>query len=84
MTTTYQRNILSTEYNGWENYETWNVSLWIQNDRGLYESAKNDCRHYQDVIDLMYDCGSTETPDGVKWNHPKINHIEINELIADL
>ena len=23
-------------YNGWKNYETWNVALWIDNDRGSY------------------------------------------------
>jgi hypothetical protein len=23
-------------YNGWTNYETWNVSLWLDNDQGSY------------------------------------------------
>ncbi len=23
-------------YNGWKNYETWNVALWIDNDQGAY------------------------------------------------
>lgn len=23
-------------YNGWTNYETWNVALWIDNDQGSY------------------------------------------------
>ena len=24
-------------YNGWTNYETWNVKLWMDNDQGSYE-----------------------------------------------
>jgi hypothetical protein len=24
------------EYNGWKNYETWNVALWLGNDQGTY------------------------------------------------
>jgi len=24
-------------YNGWTNYETWNVNLWLTNDSGGYE-----------------------------------------------
>jgi hypothetical protein len=27
------------EYNGWTNYETWLVNLWITNDEGIYQST---------------------------------------------
>lgn len=27
-----------TEYNGWTNYETWNVKLWMDNEQDEYES----------------------------------------------
>ena len=26
-----------TSYNGWPNYETWAVKLWLDNDQGLCE-----------------------------------------------
>ena len=25
------------KYNGWTNYETWNVKLWMDNDQGSYD-----------------------------------------------
>jgi hypothetical protein len=28
-------------YNGWTNYETWCVSLWIDNDKGMYYTARD-------------------------------------------
>lgn len=27
-------------YNGWKNYETWNVSLWLDNEPATYEGAR--------------------------------------------
>jgi hypothetical protein len=24
------------KYNGWTNYETWNMNLWVQNEEGSY------------------------------------------------
>jgi hypothetical protein len=29
-----------TTYNGWENYPTWAVNLWLANDEGLYHEAQ--------------------------------------------
>ena len=73
--------------NGFANYETWNVTLYIQNDEGLYKVAKRFAkfgRMYQDLVKLLYECGSKETPDGVKWNDPAVDAGEITELMDDL
>ena len=57
-----------TEFNmnGWKNYETWNVSLWIQNDEHLYKLALMSAG-FQDFMNDMHGWGCNETSDGVKW-----------------
>ena len=29
------------EYEGWRNYETWAVNLWLANDEGIYNGARD-------------------------------------------
>ena len=31
---------MCNEYNGYTNYQTWNVQMWIDNDQGLYEYSR--------------------------------------------
>ena len=52
--------------NGWKNYETWNVSLWIQNDEPLYRLALASAG-FQSFMNQLIEWGCTETQDGVKW-----------------
>lgn len=43
-------------YNGWANYETWAVALWIDNDCGSYEyrlelsRSAEDCHQFADAL----------------------------------
>jgi hypothetical protein len=81
MTASYQTNALDVSYNGWTNYQTFNVALWINNDESLYHLAL-ECDDYQDFLDCV---GSDATTgDGVKYADPKVNVIELNELIEEL
>ena len=81
MSTTFQRDVLSTEYNGWENYETWNVALWIQNDEGLYNIAR-EAGDYQSFVESISEF-MTQTLDGVRFDDPKVNVIQINSEVFD-
>lgn len=75
---------MSTQtFNGWANWETWNVALWIQNDVSLYDAARNS-RNYQDLVSQLWECGSKETRDGCRWDDPKIDGLAINAMISDL
>ena len=35
---------MSEGYNGWSNYPTWNVNLWLSNDEGLYNQTTERVR----------------------------------------
>jgi hypothetical protein len=83
-TRTHQTNLLDTTYNGWTNYKTWNVVLWVSNDESIQNAiSEHDICCYEELLELLYDCGSKETPDGVKWNDPEINRAEINGDVFD-
>ena len=75
-------------YNGWTNWETWNVALWIGNDPDLYELAcdyaKEGLSYGELVNSLLNVYGSKETPDGCKWDDVNINGIEVNEMMKEL
>ncbi len=70
-------------YNGYANYETWNVSLWLQNDETLYNVARKYDRYDALIPRLEYAFGQM-TPDGVRWMDGLIDTAEIDEVLADL
>jgi hypothetical protein len=81
---TFQTNTEDQTYTGWANYETWNIALWIQNDVELYNLALT-LSDYQELVDVLYqEYGVRETKDGVKFNSPKINRIELDDMMSDL
>ena len=80
MTATLQSSHLDISYNGWANYETWNVALWLQNDAGLY-SITQECGNYENFVEMFGE--ETSTPDGVCYGDPKVNIIQLNSEVFD-
>lgn len=62
-------------FNGHRNWNHWNVSLWINNDEGLYSLARDAVRHTKNRDDAaryflndLEDCGvPLKTPDGAPY-----------------
>lgn len=64
-----------SKYNGHKNWNHWNVSLWINNDEGLYLMARGMVRSYANkprAADIMRQeleaLGITKTPDGAPYS----------------
>lgn len=71
------------DYNGWANYETWNVALWIQNDMTTYNMARGYLS-YDALIPRLEGLWGQMTPDGVRWMDGLIDTDELDEMIQDL
>ena len=74
---------MSQEYNGWTNYETWNVALYMDNDEQNYALART-CKNYKEYQFFNLTHPRNTTPDGVSLFDPKLNHKELDEKIKEL
>lgn len=76
-------------YNGYANYETWNVALWIGNDYDLYNAACEFMADYDgdepyvDFIDYAELSDTMFTPDNVLWRGTSLDEDELNEFMRE-
>jgi len=86
------------EYNGWTNYETWNVALYLDNDEGIYNFMLEGLRHLlaerngdwtgistQELRELVQSAfRGDSTPDGVRLSNSEIDWSEISDKLLEM
>ena len=83
-------------YEGWANYHTWNVALWISNDEPLYAKARHYATYmiereghdgvglYEAFTEFMPPEYGDITGDGVSWNDPTLDHDALDAFMREL
>lgn len=81
---------MSTDYNGWKNRQTWNVSLWINNDESLYRAAVAFMQTHKTVKSPYYKFIVAEgmdrerTPDNIGYISTRLDYKALNEMMREL
>lgn len=79
-------------YNGWKNYETWNINLWFGADEGMYcalqdyircRNRRNLPKSYADFCDWLGITEEDKTPDGVYFKSDLIDTAELDEYLFE-
>ena len=70
-------------YNGWSNYETWNVKLWMDNDEGSYRYWNEQVQQLWEDTDHDKDETTRKLADAIESEHTD-NMPEMSGTYADL
>jgi hypothetical protein len=74
--------------NGWKNWETWNVSLWLNNDEATYLAARDYAArtakaNYKGLISWL-GLSEADTPDGAPYLSSALDYKALNGMVREL
>lgn len=77
-----------TRYNGWKNYATWNIALWLRNDQGLYNMVrtfplKYKSKAYRFFISY-YNLGKERTKDNIYFLDKRLDYKALDCTIWEI
>ena len=71
-------------YNGWTNWETWNIAMWIGNDemlnRIMTQAAKGNWETFKE---LAANWGIIKTPDGVYFEAAEVDQNQLYDAFLE-
>ena len=77
------------KYEGWANYHTWNVALWINNDKPMYDEtiryvSATKKPTYEGLLDYVQENWGDITSDGVSWTDPTLDRRELDDMLREM
>lgn len=87
--TNNNNNMKVDTYNGWKNWQTWNVALWVNNDDALYKSAVEFMMQYKGKCPYVafiksHEMQDDRTPDNIEYLSKKLSYKELNNMMREL
>jgi len=80
--------VKDTTYNGWKNYETWNIALWLGNDYPLYKATSGYAKYATPYLSLRIDLEDafnyTRTKDNVSLWDSNLDIKALDECIREM
>ena len=79
-------------YEGWKNRQTWNVSLWLNNEYSIYIAAVKFMEkrkhpkannHYLRFIQEQ-GLADERTPDKIKWAGSRLDYKALDDMMREL
>jgi len=79
-------------YNGWKNRQTWNVSLWINNDEPLYRAAVEYVKTRKAAGKTPTYSGfirheglaNERTPDNISYSGTRLDRKALDQMMLEL